>query len=408
MPRIEGKRRERKVDIRVKRDGVKVIHGRRVEMENLPQIKLAAIEPGPGRVRVELENIYMIGQGERRSGLVKVSLSAAREDEKPQILVQDMEVATTGSVEIPIKDLEPGRYQLVVQVVDCLTGLEARDESVLDILGKEMPAETMALLKLAAEYSERLRHAAFRFICSETVSEDVLGGTRWPPDPTGGCALPGSMNTRSWCATERSPRTGCCCARTKRKSAWRTRNWRRASARCTRRSCRRRCSPPTSSPPFFTGWKSTRRCTGGRWRAWPCAPRPGFEDRGAGTAWVDEESGAVLKIELAQRAIQGIEAAEKRAQRSGARLLVSDVHDYEVERDGIRLPSQTSIAEHYVLNVVPVQGIREKAESLLPSRAKFISSSGGNHQIELSRTWVEYTDFKFFVVDVQSREEQLE
>ena len=50
------------------------------------------------------------------------------------------------------------------------------------------------------------------------------------------------------------------------------------------------------------------------------APRPGFEELGAGTAWVDEETGAVLKIELAQRAIKGIEAAEKRAQRSGARL----------------------------------------------------------------------------------------
>ena len=56
-----------------------------------PQIKLAAIEPVPGKVRLELENFYMIGQGEQRSGLVRVSLSAAREDEKPQILAQDME-----------------------------------------------------------------------------------------------------------------------------------------------------------------------------------------------------------------------------------------------------------------------------------------------------------------------------
>ena len=37
-----------------------------------------------------------------------------------------------------------------------------------------MPAETVALLQLAADYSERLRHAAFRFICRETVNEDVL------------------------------------------------------------------------------------------------------------------------------------------------------------------------------------------------------------------------------------------
>ena len=56
--------------------------------------------------------------------------------------------------------------------------------------------------------------------------------------------------------------------------------------------------------------------------------------------------------------------------------------------------------------MVPVQGLKEKPESLLPSQAKFVSSSGGNRQIELSRTWVEYSDFKFFVVDVQTKEEQ--
>ena len=35
-------------------------------MENLPEIKLAVIEKGPGKVRLELEDLYMIGQGEQR------------------------------------------------------------------------------------------------------------------------------------------------------------------------------------------------------------------------------------------------------------------------------------------------------------------------------------------------------
>ena len=52
----EGKRRERRVEIRVKGDGLKVIHGRRVEMENLPQVKLAAIKTAPGKVKLELED----------------------------------------------------------------------------------------------------------------------------------------------------------------------------------------------------------------------------------------------------------------------------------------------------------------------------------------------------------------
>ncbi len=174
----EGKSRKRKVQINVDRDGVTVIHGRRVEMENLPQIKLAAIVPFPGMVRLELENMYIIGQGEERSGLVRVSLSAAREDETPKILVKDVEIATTGSVKIPITGLEPGRYKLGVKVVDSFTGMQAQGESPLDILGGEMSAETVALLKLAADYAERLRHAAFRFICRETVTEECCCGPR--------------------------------------------------------------------------------------------------------------------------------------------------------------------------------------------------------------------------------------
>ena len=93
-------------------------------------------------------------------------------------------------------------------------------------------------------------------------------------------------------------------------------------------------------PAFFYRLEKREKMNGRPVARLAVAPRPGHEELGAGTAWVDEETGAVLKIELAQRAIKGIEAAEKRAQRSGARLLVSDVHDYEVERDGIWLPSR--------------------------------------------------------------------
>jgi hypothetical protein len=140
------------------------------------------------------------------------------------------------------------------------------------------------------------------------------------------------------------------------------------------------------------------------------APRPGFEELGAGTAWVDEDSGAVLKIELAQRAIKGIEAVEQWAKRSGARLLVSDVHYYGIERDGIRLPSSTTISEYYVIEVVAVKenrGFTNWSDSPeTPATAKY-ASRGKKQQLELSRTWVEYADFKFFVVDVQAREEPL-
>jgi hypothetical protein len=315
-----------------------------------------------------------------------------------------MEIATSGSVEVPIKGLEPGRYLLAVQVVDCLTGLQAQGESTLDVLGGEMPAETMALLQLAADFSERLRHAAFRFMCRETVSEDVLGREA------------GAQSYRrfrnSWLydyqvVVREGKVTEDRVLLRKNKTKKRVEN---AALETRFRSLYSAFLPATlfaadKQSAYFYRLEKHEKMLGRPVAQLSIAPRPGYEELGAGTAWVDEETGAVLKIELAQRAIKGIEDAEKRAQRSGARLLVSDVHYYEVERAGIWLPSRTSISEHYVLNMVPVQGLKEKAESLLPSQAKFVSSSGGNRQIELSRTWVEYSDFKFFVVDVQSREE---
>jgi hypothetical protein len=399
----EGKRRERRVDIRVQRDGVKVIHGRRVEMENVPEIKLAAIESVPGKVRLDLENFYMIGRGEQRSGLVRVSLSAARQDEKPQILLRGLEIATSGSVEIPIT-LQPGRYRMTAQVVDCLTGRQAWGEATLDVLGGAMNAGTVALLQRAAAYSESLRHAAFRFICRETVSEDVLGreaGSQSYQRLRNTWLYEYQVVVREGKVTENRVLLR------KNKTKKRVEN---AALETRFRSLYSAFLPATlfaadKQPAFFYNLEKHEKMNGRQVARLAVEPRPGFEELGAGTAWVDEETGAVLKIELAQRAIQGIEAAEKRAQKSGARLLVSDVHYYEVERDGIWLPSRTSISEHYVLNMVPVQGIRNKAESLLPSQAKFVSRSGGNRQVELSRTWVEYSDFQFFVVDVQAKEQ---
>ena len=408
----EGKSRERRVDITVQRDGVKVIHGRRVEMEKLPGIKLAAIVPLPGMVRLDLENFYMIGQGEQRSGLVRVSLSAAKENEKPQVLAKDVETTTTGSVEIPVGKLPAGRYRLAAQVVDGLTGLQAQGESTLDVMGGEMPAETVALLRLAADYSARLRRAAFRFICQETVSEDVL-----VRDTIDRSAY--KRNRTSWLYEYQVVvREGKVSENRVLLRKNKTKNRVENAALETRfRSLYSAFLPATlfaadKQPAYFYRLEKHDKMFGRPVARFAIAPRPGFEALAAGTAWLDEATGAVLKIELSQRAIKGIEAAEKKAQQSGARLLVSDVHEYEVEHDGIWLPSATTISEYYVIGV---SAVKEGGGTSLkgfdynspeaPAAARFVSSSN-KRQLELSRTWVEYSDFKFFVVDVQAKELQ--
>ena len=266
--------------------------------------------------------------------------------------MRDVEIATKGSVDVPIRELEPGRYQLAVRVVDGLTGLEAQDESVLDIMAKEMPAETVALLNLAADYSERLRHAAFRFICRETVNEDVL--VRDTIDRSSHKRVRTSWLYDYQVVVRDGQVTEDRVLLRKNKTKKRVES---AALETRFRSLYSAFLPATlfaadKQPGFVYRLEKHEKMYGRPAARLAVAPRPGHEESGAGTAWVDEETGAVLKIELSQRAIKGIEAVEKRAKKSGARLLVSDVHYYGIERDGIRLPSSTTISEYYVIEVV--------------------------------------------------------
>jgi len=270
-----------------------------------------------------------------------------------------------------------------------------------------MPAETVALLQLAADYSERLRHAAFRFVCRETVNEDML-----VRDTMDRSAYKRART--SWLydyqviVSEGQVKEDRVLLR-KNKTKKRVEN---ASLETRFRSLYSAFLPATlfaadKQPAFYYRVEKHETMYGRPVARLAVAPRPGFEELGAGTAWVDEESGAVLKIELAQRAIKGIEDAEKRAKKSGARLLVSDVHYYGIERDGIWLPSSTTISEYYVISVSEVKDANRLVErGAWPPPARMLSSSN-KRQIELSRTWVEYSDFKFFVVDVQAKEEPL-
>ncbi len=400
----EGKSGGRRIDIRVGRDGAKVIHGRRVEMENPPHVKLAAIEETPDGVRLQLEDIYTIGRGDLRSGLVRVTLLASREGGKPSELARDAEFATTGSVEVPFKKPEPGTYRLAALVIDCLTGFHARGESTLDILGGEPSAEAAALLRLAAGYCERLRRAAFRFVCRETVTEDIL-----VRDTIDRYSYKRARN--SWLYDYQVVvRDGQVDENRvllrKNKSKKRLKN---AGLETRFRSLYSVFLPATlfaadKQPFFFYRVGKHGKMNGRPVAEIAISPRPGAADQSSGTAWVDEKTGAVLKVDLSQRSIKGIESAEKKAEQSGARLLVSDVHEYGIEREGIRLPSSTSISENYVINVVRAPEFRQRnRQEMAGGGSPFISSSG-RQQLELSRTWVEYSDFRFFVVDVRSEE----
>jgi hypothetical protein len=97
--------------------------------------------------------------------------------------------------------------------------------------------------------------------------------------------------------------------------------------------------------------------------------------RAYGNIWVDKEDGAVLKIERASESIEGFEELNAQAAKRGLRPVLSAIHEFGVERNGIRFPSRTEYKESYAGNLIP--------------------------KFDYSRATVEYGHYRFFVVEVK-------
>lgn len=99
------------------------------------------------------------------------------------------------------------------------------------------------------------------------------------------------------------------------------------------------------------------------------------ENPNFGKLWVDKEDFSVLKIEMAQESLVGFEELERKYKWRGVKPILTTIHRYEVEKNGIRFPSRTVFEEAY----------------------------GGSRIVKTrhSRTIIEYYDYRFFTVDVE-------
>lgn len=94
-----------------------------------------------------------------------------------------------------------------------------------------------------------------------------------------------------------------------------------------------------------------------------------------GKAWVRERDGAVLKVEWEPRSMGNFAAIEEFAKASWAQPRIKFFSDYSFEKNGLRFPSTYEVVEAY-------------------------RTSG--RTVTLSRTNVEYKDYKFFEVKVRT------
>jgi len=91
-----------------------------------------------------------------------------------------------------------------------------------------------------------------------------------------------------------------------------------------------------------------------------------------GKLWIDKENFSVLKIEMSQESLAGFEDFVKKIKKQGIKPIFTTIHYYGVEKKGIRFPSKTVFTEVYR----PFRGTASKTE-------------------------IEYSNYKFFTVDVE-------
>ncbi len=108
-------------------------------------------------------------------------------------------------------------------------------------------------------------------------------------------------------------------------------------------------------------------------------PKPGAPETTNlyGKAWIDPDTGEILKIEWSDDRVGRFEVFRKRGERYGLTPRLAIRSEFIVEKNGVRFPSRLVVEESY-RNVRGETGVR-------------------------SRTEVVYKDFKFFTVEVEVR-----
>ena len=109
---------------------------------------------------------------------MNVHVTGRQTDNEPPQPLLSQPSETAGTVELPIAFPKPGNWDIEVQVTDQITGQQDMKKARVEIAAA-VPAPApfsapdlslAAMLAKAAAYAEKLKGAAFHFICREDVT----------------------------------------------------------------------------------------------------------------------------------------------------------------------------------------------------------------------------------------------
>ncbi|MCJ7524618.1 MAG: hypothetical protein MUP71_05260 [Candidatus Aminicenantes bacterium] len=412
-----GEDRRRRLQIEMKRPGLKAVFSRKLELGEVFPLKIQALEWREGKLTVSLADYQRTYGDAGLKGRLRVGVRAHVRGGDPLAVEKEILAGEPAvDVEMALHFPEPGSYQVHVEVQDLLTGNRATAEKEIAVLpppvsapvpepevdAPPLPEELEPVMARAADYCRRLKEAAFRFYCLEKVEERVLERNpltkrtepverRWEYD----YQIIGAGGTIS--EHRRLVREG-------------TRKMDKANATLeTRFSSHYSVFMPVTLLAMENRESYAYRLAGrdriGRSRCVVVEVTPlraGGVGIAQGRAWIDERDGSVLKIEMNPRGVVGAEELEKAAKASQARMLLEVTHQYFVVRGGLRFPSMTMFREAYVLEKVVTEKSHEMVGGDLNGSGMIITLpqlEGRRREIEFYRLRQDYGKYRFFEVD---------
>lgn len=106
-----------------------------------------------------------------------------------------------------------------------------------------------------------------------------------------------------------------------------------------------------------------------------------------GRIWIDKENSQILRIDVAQESLMGYKDPKVK----GINHIVTVTHYYDVEKNGLMFPSKTVFEENYTPDKVQV-GLWSNYTNTVK-----------NKNLQWTKLEIDYSDYKFFTVDVDVR-----
>jgi hypothetical protein len=402
VPRGQGAKK-RQVDIQVNQPGMQVIYGRTLELKELPLVKITGISTGSQFIRLEVVDFYPVARDGVPTGFLDIELTGSQGAKEPPQFLLSQASETMGTVELPFAFPKPGVWELEARVTDQITGHQEVKKATVEVAAA-MPAFVpegdnavvlSEMLAKAAAYAEKLKTAAFHFICREDVSEDIFS-------PGDGKAVQPATARNHWVydyqiiARDRKIAEN----RVLLEKNGEKLHLAQAQLETVFHSYFSFYMPATllaGEKQHMYQYRLLGREMINNKSAWQIAAIlrvPGSIPWG--NVWISEADGSVLKIQVNQTSIVGFEKLAQHAFEHGFMPEIATIHEYGLEKDGVRFPTRTTFLERYKPN---------RAADGTPS-VPVGTEPGGKARaaFERSRTSFEYKDHLFFSVATSVKE----